>query len=206
MKESFMLALENRFPRWNGAIAIIFAASLFLLAYLMQRKHCSKLRTSAAALLYFYIFNVLVTTLLMRTPYSYYRCTLEIQFVNQIFVQKDLYALSEALLNIMMFLIPSIFLPFFFKEHEALKTLCCGLGFTLFIEITQYFTRLGELQTDDLIMNFSGCLLGVLIYFTLRLTISFFKEKIAILRCKRLHKVICRAFLFLKWHIYEIFY
>ncbi|MCD8095953.1 MAG: VanZ family protein [Ruminococcus sp.] len=149
----------------------------FLLAYLMQRKHCSKLRTAVAALLYFYIFNVLVTTLLMRTPYSYYRCTLEIQFVNQIFVQKDLYALSEALLNIMMFLIPSIFLPFFFKEHEALKTLCCGLGFTLFIEITQYFTRLGELQTDDLIMNFSGCLLGVLIYFTLRLTISFFKEK-----------------------------
>ncbi|MCD7740840.1 MAG: VanZ family protein [Ruminococcus sp.] len=110
----------------------------------------------------------------MRTPYPEIRYTVSVQFIGQIFLDHNPYALFEALLNFVMLFPVGLFMPLFFKRKKAVKTTLFGAAFTLFIEITQLITHLGEFQTDDVILNISGCAAGVCIY----ILISHFSKDI----------------------------
>ncbi len=109
----------------------------------------------------------------MRTPYAEIRYTISVQFIGQIFLDHNPYALFEALLNFVMLFPVGLFMPLFFKRNKAVKTILFGAAFTLFIEITQLITHLGEFQTDDVILNISGCAAGVCIYILIS---HFFKS------------------------------
>ena len=50
-----------------------------------------------------------------------------------------------------------------FKRYAVAKTCAIGGGLTVFIEVTQLAARLGELQADDLILNYAGCMAGAYI-------------------------------------------
>ena len=75
--------------------------------------------------------------------------------------------------NIMMFIPVGLTLPFCFKQLDTIgKTVLVGVGFPLFIEITQlpFYGRCSDV--DDLILNTTGILIGAVIYFGIkRLTI-----------------------------------
>lgn len=75
--------------------------------------------------------------------------------------------------NIMMFIPVGLTLPFCLKKLDTIgKTVLVGVGFPLFIEITQlpFYGRCSDV--DDLILNTTGILIGAVIYFGIkRLTI-----------------------------------
>lgn len=68
--------------------------------------------------------------------------------------------------NIAMFIPVGIIWPACFKKLDNVwKTVLAGMGFTLFIEVTQllFYERCSDI--DDLILNTVGAFIGALIYF-----------------------------------------
>jgi glycopeptide antibiotics resistance protein len=156
----FLTVLENRSPQWNAQIAWLFVISLALLVPTARICGAKKLRLAGIVLLYTYLFNVLVTTLLMREPAEQIRYTLSVNFIRQIFIEHNAFAASEAILNFLLLFPVGLFMPVFFEKFATLKTCVFGFVFSLFIECTQLVTHLGEFQTDDLILNYLGCCAG----------------------------------------------
>ena len=63
------------------------------------------------------------------------------------------------------FLLPTIFKC---KEIRLHHVASAALLFSLFIEITQYFTGRGLMEFDDLFNNTVGCLIGYAVYLMIR--------------------------------------
>ncbi len=67
--------------------------------------------------------------------------------------------------NYVMFIPLGILLPMSFKTfHNWKHTYLVGLVFTTCIEVTQLITHLGIFETDDIINNALGCMIGFGIY------------------------------------------
>ena len=49
------------------------------------------------------------------------------------------------------------------KANSFRRVLFIGIGFVLFVEVFQFFTRLGSFDVDDVILNMFGILTGYLI-------------------------------------------
>ncbi len=75
---------------------------------------------------------------------------------------------KDALLNCFALLPLGILLPFADGKIRPLKHLSLCFLFSLAVEVTQLFTRIGGFATDDLITNTVGCLLGFPLYLLLR--------------------------------------
>lgn len=158
--EIFLETLKNRAPRWTAETAWLYALLLVYLTALAFLCGVRGKKLLGTAALYTYVFNVLVTTLLMREPADHIRCTLKINFIRDIFIEHNAAASAEAVLNFLMLLPVGLFMPVLFGSFRTLKTCVFGFALTLFIEITQLVTRLGEFQADDLILNYLGCFAG----------------------------------------------
>lgn len=63
------------------------------------------------------------------------------------------------------FLLPTIFKCKAIRWYHVAST---ALLFSLFIEITQYFTGRGLMEFDDVFNNTAGCLLGYAVYLMIR--------------------------------------
>jgi glycopeptide antibiotics resistance protein len=161
--EIFFQVWQNRVPRWDFEIALIFALCFVVVFTLAIIFGARRLKLAGIMLLFTYIYNVLVTTLLMREPVQEARYTFEILFVKQIFTDHNLFALAETILNFLLLFPVGLIMPLLFKNLGALKTCIFGAAFSFAIEYTQLVTHLGEFQTDDLLMNTLGCCFGALI-------------------------------------------
>ena len=69
----------------------------------------------------------------------------------------------QILLNILVYMPLGILLPGILYRHRRRGTtaLLCGFGLSLLTEVLQYVTRRGYCETDDLIHNTLGTLLGL---------------------------------------------
>lgn len=79
------------------------------------------------------------------------------------------YSRSWAKLNLWGNLIP--FVPYGFllpivypKMNRFANVFLCGLVFVLFIEVFQFFTRLGTFDVDDIMLNMVGICFGYLLF------------------------------------------
>ena len=158
--EMLFKVFSDTSPHWDMGIALLFAASFAAVCLTSFLFGARGRKLAGIMLLYTYVFNVLVTTLLMREPYPYRRYTLEINIKKYLFDRQNEYQFCYELLNLFLIMPIGWFMPVLIKKHPVIKTFIFGLALTLFIEFTQLFTRLGEFQTDDIILNSLGCLIG----------------------------------------------
>jgi glycopeptide antibiotics resistance protein len=70
----------------------------------------------------------------------------------------------DEFLNALIFAPFGILLPLLNKKVRILPQLLFCFGLTLTIEVTQYFTAIGGLASDDLIMNTLGYFFGLIFY------------------------------------------
>ena len=61
-----------------------------------------------------------------------------------------------------MFLPLGFFLERIFKKNRVKTVGLCFLGVLLF-EVSQFVLRIGYFDVDDIILNISGCVIGILI-------------------------------------------
>ena len=66
--------------------------------------------------------------------------------------------------NVIPFIPFGVLLPMISeKANSFIRVLFIGMGFVLFVEVFQFFTRLGSFDVDDVILNMFGILIGYLI-------------------------------------------
>lgn len=137
------------------------------------------LRQSIKILLFAYCLIVFCFTVLGRTvqgeaicnlvPLSSWRLLLSVPFHGH-----GEYILKQIIVNMLM--VVPIGLLFGLSQSSMLsKCLLFGLLFSISIELLQYCTRTGLCETDDVIHNTLGCLVGFGIG---RLILRFTKKKI----------------------------
>ena len=67
--------------------------------------------------------------------------------------------------------------PMLFERREKTKTLLLGIGISLSIEILQFVMHRGLAETDDIMSNTLGVLIGIGIYSSVKFVISCFVKR-----------------------------
>ena len=154
--------LNTRLPYWNLKLPILFfilSVPVFLLLKKSKYKFSQKI---IAIILYFYSFNVVVSTLLMRTPQQ--TRIYNLIPLSSFFMPQDS-SIAEFVFNMALFLPLGVLIPCLLKRKNKEKTtMLIGFSSSMLIEIIQLIRKLGELETDDIIANTLGVLIGILIY------------------------------------------
>ena len=144
------------------AVAVLLAAVLFFVC----RKWEMAKRIAISVLLP-YFFLIIVSTLAARvvkisprwnlTPFWTYRKILN-SGPSAAWLKK------EILFNILMLLPLGLLAPILLEKRKLLWTILIGLCFSVGIELLQFLTKRGLCETDDLIHNCIGVLIGYGIY------------------------------------------
>ena len=144
------------------AFALFCAVSLFL----YKRQKFNKIQCFAAILLSLYIVVLLYFTVVGR--YSHEEYEYQINFFTSyrwFFQYNGEQVLRQLLINFVMLMPVGFLLPVIIKaKHKYLIALALSLLLTVFIETLQLITKCGSFEIDDIINNFIGAVLGMLIY------------------------------------------
>lgn len=163
--DSVSVIIRNRILNWTPKIFIAFLVLLALLSVVVYKTKWEPKKKVSVLCFGAYCYEVLVITLFSRKPSAEYAAS----FVPIVLDMADNPTLTHQLLEIffnVLFFVPlGFFLSWFFKwEHRYRNTILVGLAATLFIEITQYITKLGTMELDDIISNTLGALVGALLF------------------------------------------
>lgn len=170
------LIIMSRKPHWTGHIAIMFLILCIGFGLLIYKSKLSLKKKIISAVLFFYSYNLLVITLLMRPTQKEKSINLLPFFLSE-------YAKSNRggwdwFFNILLF-VPLGFLLFCLinSKKRYVYTLLIGFWTTLFIELTQYFARLGSLELDDIFANTLGTAVGIGIFIIAKKYVKSRKQK-----------------------------
>lgn len=154
--------LNTRLPYWNLKLLIIFLILSVPVFFLLKKSKYKLRQKIIAIILYFYSFNVVVSTLLMRTPQQ--TRIYNLIPLSSFFMPQDS-SIAEFVFNMALFLPLGVLIPCLLKRNNKEKTtMLIGFSSSMLIEIIQLIGKLGELETDDIIANTLGVLVGLLIY------------------------------------------
>ena len=148
------IMLNLHIPTYYYALAVVI-----IIIVLVIKKRIS------LALLFGYCFLILSATVLARPSHAFYRCEL-IPFVTYKEALNSADYRWEIISNIIMF-VPIGFLLFFLVNNNKrtlvrvfFLTILYGLIISFGIEVMQYLRKKGLAETDDLISNSIGVIIG----------------------------------------------
>ena len=149
--------------------AVVVAAVLVgcLIARLVFRKQLNMKRILSYTLFFVYLFILLVTAVFEREWHTF--DTPQINLTPLYDLRSDLvrqeHAILMLVLNTLIFVPWGVLLPVLYRPFRKFWWIfLAGLGLSLAIEVTQYFGKIGIFETDDLIFNTLGTILGFLLY------------------------------------------
>ena len=148
---------------------IAFAVFCAITIFLYKRQKFNKGQCIAAILLSLYIVVLLYFTVVGR--YSHEEYEYQINFFTSyrwFFQYNGEQVLRQLLINFVMLMPVGFLLPVVIKaKHKYLITMALSLLLTVFIETMQLITKCGSFEIDDIINNFVGAVIGMLIYMLL---------------------------------------
>ena len=86
-----------------------------------------------------------------------------IPFQNHFIDFKD-FVLNDTFLNVIVFIPMGLYVSYFIKNKRFLMAFVISFGASLFLEVFQLFTLMGSYQSEDLIVNTLGGIIGYLLY------------------------------------------
>ncbi|MDF2588859.1 MAG: hypothetical protein K0S41_2700 [Anaerocolumna sp.] len=120
-------------------------------------------------ILIIYIVFIIAITLLSRESGSRTQVNLKLFGT----LTHDIYGNAYVVENIILFIPLGMLLPLLSSKFESYQfCLISGLFASIIIEVTQYITKRGYLQTDDIIMNVLGTVVGFFIYNILKVILK----------------------------------
>lgn len=150
-------------------IAAVIAISLMVCSYVVYVKkyHQEEIKIPwtkfiAAGFFIFYFSIVIGATMLHRGRYEHGMAQLGLfETYKDAWYKADMVEWRNLVLNVLMFCPIGFLLPFTFTcFRNWWVTYLAGFECTLFIEILQYIRRCGVFQTDDLLNNTIGAMIG----------------------------------------------
>ena len=162
--------LPHYFPEIfvNRIIISVIAFALFCTVsiFLYKRHKFNKAQCFAAILLSLYIVVLMYFTVVGR--YSHEEYEYKINFFTSyrwFFQYNGEQVLRQLLINFVMLMPVGFLLPVVINaKHKYLITMALSLLLTVFIETMQLITKCGSFEVDDIINNFIGAVLGMLLY------------------------------------------
>lgn len=133
----------------------------WIILMLVLKEKIKKVICFGAAILS--VFAILLMTVFGRNTDEIAEISL-IPFITFIKAYDQVEFYRSMLMNVCLFLPFGLSVPFalyYLKfKHNIVTTICCALILSVFIELVQFVFRLGICETDDIIMNFFGALIG----------------------------------------------
>lgn len=163
-------ALNHYYPetaRFRFLLTFVLLAAGVWLAVMLYRSGKISLRTTACAIaLWAYLLFLLYITLIGRYTLDDYRTRLTpFDSYREYASTGSAGELRGIVLNILMFLPFGFLTASCFRDKKPLLiSLSAGLMLPVLIEGLQYLTRTGTLETDDVIHNAIGTLLGSMLW------------------------------------------
>ncbi len=143
---------------------IIFITLTVVSIYLKKKHNTENVKLFTLTVLPVYLFAVYSSLVFSRATYPTYNYSL-IPFYSYYQTIKGIEKLTmEIIGNIIMLMPVGILLPFNLKKDKFKTTLIIGFLITFSIEFMQLIFKRGLFETDDLIDNTLGVVLGYLIY------------------------------------------
>lgn len=160
MREQFkqyVISLYQDIPQevYEGLLSIFCLGVVLLVAWKGIK---AGLRYSADLLLIEYILLLFCSTVIFRMTVEARRYDFH-PFWS--YSRADL--IPENIMNVVVFLPVGILLGFAFRSMTWWKALLIGCGISVSIEAMQFFFHRGFAETDDVIHNTIGCVLGYLL-------------------------------------------
>ena len=124
------------------------------------------LRASSVLLLVEWVFLILCTAVIFRESSESSRINL-IPLSSYFDIAENSYLMEKVVINVLnvaLFIPVGLLLGCGFREMLWEKVLLIGFGISFSIELLQLFLKRGLCETDDLIHNLLGCVIGYAIY------------------------------------------
>lgn len=160
-----------------SAVVVILVTAGCLAAHFLFHKKLNLRRIIPYTLMAVYLFVLLVTAVFGRDWNTF--DSPRINLIPFYDLQRDTvrpeHAVLMLVLNTAVFIPWGILLPVLYRPFRKFRwILAAGLGLSLAIEVTQLFGKMGIFETDDLIFNTLGTILGFLLY---KLCVILFQRK-----------------------------
>ncbi len=119
-----------------------------------------KQKIIVAVMFCIYILCVLYITLLSREPTHRRRVLTPLWEYHKLLHEDSHYWFQQIICNILMLVPFGAFTGYIFRRINIIQATILGGAFSVFIELTQYFTRRGLLEFDDVLNNTLGAVIG----------------------------------------------
>lgn len=167
----YLLGSVDKVPSaliWGLVVLFVVGAG-----FLLWRKGLRDgIRASSVLLLVEWVFLILCTAVIFRESGESSRINL-VPLSSYFDIAENSYLMEKAVinvLNVIMFIPVGLFLGFGFRRITWETVLLMGLGVSFSIEFLQFIFKRGFCETDDLIHNLLGCVIGYALYrLTLRM-------------------------------------
>ena len=146
---------------------------------LILARRLDLVRRIALSLLIPYLFLTLVATVITRSPTAEVRIVLE-PFRTYRQYYTDEFTWFEIRANVLLFIPIGFLLPMVIKKPIWLP-LIIGIGISVVVEIIQLITHRGLCETDDVISNTIGLVIGYIVYLFIKMAsklFDFLKKKV----------------------------
>ena len=148
-------------PRWLLFTYIVTLFFTVTLVKVYRKKSVSIDRVLMTILLFFYLITVYSSTVLSRNTVAGDLIRIRPLYSWKIALLGSTYGALQVVENIILLMPIGVVLPFIVREKKsALITILFGFLYSLFIELSQLFLRVGFFETDDLINNTVGVFIG----------------------------------------------
>lgn len=174
----YLLGSLSRIPSFFvwGLVAVFGIVCAILV---LKKGWKEGLRASVVLMLVEWLFLILCTAIIfrdIRVERGYNLIPFDSYFhypENSYFIE----AAAVNVLNIFLFVPVGLLLGFMvhdsrFKMNKALLVALIGCGFSILIELLQFFFKRGLCEIDDLIHNVAGCLFGYGMFFAIRYVVK----------------------------------
>jgi len=176
--DNFTPYLKLNIPIWYLLTLFVGLSIAISLPFIKRYSHNRTKRIVTGSVLITYLLLLLGSTVFFRTVLE--DCQIEwMPFWKYSLILSDkskLYLFWEIVLNIGIY-IPIGFLICAYSNHRNVcRLLLCGCGISITNELLQYITKTGLCETDDVVNNCMGCLLGVALFYLLRFIVILIKD------------------------------
>ena len=163
-------------PQWLYDILLTVLCVMAVWTFSRRKQIHTKLRKLLGVVYVEYLILLICATVIFRDS----TCALGVEFVpfwnytNSYFTED---VLLETLLNIVMFIPVGFCSAVFLKRPVMLKIFLLSMTLSCTIEITQYLLERGFCETNDVMNNTAGGMLGYWLYKTTPMLIHAFSRK-----------------------------
>jgi glycopeptide antibiotics resistance protein len=171
---NFLSVVYASAPQWLYDMLLIVLCVVAVWIFSLRKVIRVKLRRLLGVVYAEYLVLLMCATVVFRDS----TCALGVEFVpfwNYTYFTKEV--LFETLLNIVMFIPVGFCSSVFLKHPMMIKIFLMSMVMSCTIEVTQYFLERGLCETNDVMNNTLGGVLGYLLYKATPMLVQLFHQR-----------------------------